>query len=207
MATDRTDSAAKGESTRQRIIERALVLASTVGLEGLTIGDLATDLGLSKSGLFAHFKSKERLQLDVLDAAAAHFSEHVFARAIKAPRGEPRIVAIFENWMRWIGDQEIPGGCVFISSALEWDDREGPVRVALVEWFEALYVGLAKAARIAVDEGHFRPDLDLQQFAGELHGIMLKFHLDSRLLRAERAAKQAQTALERLLADARRPRV
>jgi AcrR family transcriptional regulator len=205
MASDPfpTRAAPKGEVTRQRIIDRALALAGTLGLEGLTIGELASDLGLSKSGLFAHFKSKERLQLDVLDAAAAHFSEQVFARAIKAPRGEPRLVAIFENWLAWIGDADIPGGCVFLASAMEWDDRDGPVRSALVDWFEQLCAGLVKAARIAVDEGHFRSDLDLSQFAGELHAIVLKYHLDRRLLRSERSLRQAQTSLERLLAFAR----
>ncbi len=197
------ESASKGEETHARIVEHARILASTVGLEGLTIGALATDLGLSKSGLFAHFKSKEKLQLDVLDAAAEHFRREVFVPALSKPRGEPRMRAIFENWLAWALSKDLPGGCIFLAGALEWDDREGPVRDKLTLWFRALSMGLARAAGLGVSEGHLRADLDLSQFASDWHAIVIKYHLDARLLRDERALVHARRAFERLLNDAR----
>lgn len=203
MSQNSRESASKGEETHARIVERARTLASTVGLGGLTIGALAADLGLSKSGLFAHFKSKEKLQLDVLDAAAEHFRVEVFVPAVKKPRGVPRMESIFDNWLRWVRSKELPGGCIFLAGALEWDDREGPVRDKLTLWFQALHLGLARAAEIAIKEGHLRPDLDVSQFASEWHAIVIKYHLDARLLRDKRALSHARSAFERLLLDAR----
>lgn len=198
-----TAKSSKGEETRQRIVQRALELAGSVGLEGLTIGELATELGLSKSGLFAHFRSKERLQLAVLDAAAEDFAARVFVPAIQRPRGEPRVRALFDNWLSWIESPRMPGGCVFLSGAIEWDDRAGPVREAVVGWFQQLYDSLKRAASLAVSEGQWRSDLDLEQFVGEMHGIALKFHLDCRLLRHPQASERAHLAFERLLSAAR----
>jgi AcrR family transcriptional regulator len=116
----------KGSATRGRILSRALELASQLGLEGLTIGELATDLGMSKSGLFAHFRSKERLQLAVLELAAEGFTSRVFRPALKRPRGEPRLRAIFENWLAWVSSDR-QGGCIFLAGAMEYDDRGGPL--------------------------------------------------------------------------------
>lgn len=204
MATTSADpSHSKGAATRERILSQALRLAGVVGLAGLTIGELATQLGLSKSGLFAHFKSKENLQLMVLDAAAEHFAARVFRPALKAPRGEPRIHALFENWLRWTSSRELPGGCIFLAGAAEWDDQEGPVRDRLVEWFEKLNQSLARAASIAVEEGHFPKDLDTAQFAYDLHAIVLKYHLQARLLRSPDALSRAGDAYHRLLAATR----
>src|SRR3954469_13108391 len=129
----------KGEATRARIIQRALELAGNVGLESVSIGDLAQDLGLSKSGLFAHFRSKERLLLDVLEVAAEHFTARIFRPAVKKPRGEARLVALFELWLKQIHSRELPGGCVFMAGAFEWDDRQGPVRERVVGHFKALH--------------------------------------------------------------------
>lgn len=192
----------KGEATHERIIGRALTLASAVGLEGLTIGELARDLGLSKSGLFAHFCSKEQLQLDVLDAAAEHFRRVVFHPALQVPRGRPRIAALFEHWLGWVLSDELQGGCIFLAGAAEWDDREGPVRERLVSWFSALDRGLAKAAQLAIDEGHFAASVDPLQFASEWHGIVMKYHLDVRLLRSPAAESHARHAFERLVQSA-----
>jgi AcrR family transcriptional regulator len=180
--------ASKGEATRARIIARALELAARIGLEHLSIGDLAQDLGLSKSGLFAHFKSKERLLLDVLDTAAENFRERVFRPALKAPRGEARLAALFENWVAWIHARELPGGCVYMAGAFEWDDRPGPVRERVVEHFRDLHAALVKAAKLGVLVGEFRTDLD---------------HLEARLLHNENALAHARRSFERLLADAR----
>lgn len=207
MGPNDRESAKKGEETHARIVERARILASTLGLEGLTIGALAADLGLSKSGLFAHFKSKEKLQLDVLDAAADHFRTEVFVPALKKPRGVPRMEAIFENWLSWVRSKDLPGGCIFLAGALEWDDREGPIRDKLTLWFQALHFGLGRAVDLAVAEGHLCPDVDVSQFASDWHAIVIKYHLDARLLRDKRAITHARTAFDRLLHDARhRPR-
>lgn len=198
-----TPEASKGQTTHQRIVARAMTLASTLGLESLTIGALAADLEMSKSGLFRHFKSKEKLQLDVLDAAADHFRITVFLPALKVPRGEPRLRAIFENFLAWARSRELPGGCIFLAGAAEWDDREGPVRDKLVLWFQALQFGLIRATSLGVEEGHFRSSLDVEQFAYEMHGIVMKYHLDARLVRQKKAEKHAHAAFERLLDDAR----
>lgn len=197
------EEASKGQSTHQRIVARALTLASTLGLESLTIGALSADLEMSKSGLFRHFNSKEKLQLDVLDAAADHFRTTVFLPALKVARGEPRLEAIYQHWIAWVRSKELPGGCIFLAGAAEWDDREGPVRDKLVLWFQALQFGLIRATGLAVEERHFRRDLDLEQFASEMHGIVMKYHLDARLVRNKKAEKHARAAFDRLVKDAR----
>jgi AcrR family transcriptional regulator len=194
----------KGEETRTRIVDRAIELASTLGIEGITLGSLADSLELSKSGLFAHFKSREALQIAVLQAAAEHFREVVVSPALRAPRGEPRIRALFDHWIEWGKSKSLPGGCVFVSAAVELDDRPGPVRDVLVQtqkdWIELL----AQTARTAIEEGHFRRDLDVDQFAFELYGIVLGFHHQSRLFRDPRALTRMRTAFDGLLAAARR---
>jgi len=194
----------KGEDTRNGILGTALSLASEVGLEGLSIGALAERAGMSKSGLFAHFGSKEELQVAVLDEATRRFVEIVVAPALKARRGEPRVRALFERWMLWSKQDFQPGGCVFLAASVELDDRPGPARDRLVasqrDWLSAL----ATAARIAVEEGHFRADLDPDQFAFELYAIAQGYHQLTRLLRDPRAPRRARAAFDRLVADARR---
>ena len=154
---------AKGEATKEAILERALSMATRTGIEGLTMGTLAKEANLSKSGLFAHFQSKEQLQLDVLETAATRFIEMVIAPALREPRGEPRVRALFERWMEWEKAPFLPGGCPFIALANELDDRPGPVREKLVAYQRDWLQSLATAARIAVTEGHFRADLDTEQ--------------------------------------------
>jgi AcrR family transcriptional regulator len=193
----------KGEGTRERILDRALRLASRDGLDGLSIGVLANDLGLSKSGLFAHFGSKEDLQLAVLAEAATRFTDTVMRPAFRAPRGEPRIRRLFENWMGWIGDPATPGGCVMLAAATELDDQEGRPRDFLVGSQRQLVGSLAKAARMAVEEGHFAARLDADQFAFELYAMLLGCSHWKRLLRDPKAEARARAAFERLLAAAR----
>lgn len=194
---------AKGEATKDAILDRALSMATQTGLEGLTMGTLAKEVNLSKSGLFAHFQSKEQLQLDVLEMAAAKFVEKVVAPAIREPRGEPRVRALFERWLEWEAAKFLPGGCPFLAMASELDDRPGPLRDRLVvgqlDWLETL----AKAARIAIAEGHFRADLDPYQFAYELKANILAYHQFSRLLRDPTAEQRARQAFESLLASSR----
>ena len=193
----------KGEETREAIVDRAIELARRVGLEGLTIGRLAEDLELSKSGLFAHFRSKEALQLQVLDGAATRFVATVLQPALEAARGEPRVRALFERWLTW---EQRPGGCVFVQAAVDLDDREGPARDRLVQlqrdWLEAI----ATTVRGAIREGHFKSSLDAVQFAHELNGIILAYHHAARLLRDPSAQTRARTSFDALLRAARKTR-
>ncbi len=189
----------KREATHELILDKALAMASALGLEGLSIGGVAREAGLSKSGLFAHFKSKQDLQLQVLESAVERFIETVVAPALRRPRGEPRVRALFDNWMAWEGSSTMPGGCPFIAAAVELDDRPGRLRDYLAasqrDWMDAL----ATAARIAALEGHFRPDLDGRQFAYELYSIILAFHHFQRLLRDPRSRERAHQAFEDLI--------
>ena len=177
-------------------------LASRDGLGGLTIGSLAEELAMSKSGLFAHFRSKDELQLQVLQAAVARFVEAVVRPALAAPRGLPRIRALVDRWLAWGRSGDMPGGCLFVAASVELDDRPGPQRDYLVQAQRDWLATLARAARIAADEGHFRPDLDAEQFAYELYAVMLGYHHLSRLLHDPSAESRVRSAVERLLADA-----
>ncbi|HMG24059.1 MAG TPA: TetR/AcrR family transcriptional regulator [Kofleriaceae bacterium] len=193
---------AKGEATRQAILSCAFDLAKTVGLSGLSIGRLAEDTALSKSGLFAHFGSKEALLVAVVEEATRQFVAFVIAPALQKPRGEPRVRELFERWVQW-GLR--PGGCFFVAAVAELDDRPGTPRDALVQackdWLEAL----ATAARISVAEGHFRADLDPDQFAFDVYGIMLGFHTYQKFLRSPESLRRARESLERLVVSARAP--
>ncbi len=196
----------KGEQTRSAILERALSLATQVGLEGLSIGRLAEDLHLSKSGLFAHFGSKEALQVQTLEQAAEHFSELVVRPALAAPRGEPRVRDLFERWLKWPEAMRQPGGCIWVAAAVDLDDRPGPARDRLVQQVGEWLDFLAGAVRIAVEEGHFHRKVDPEQFAFDMYGIMLIYHTTSRLLGDPKALRRARRSFEALLASARRPR-
>ncbi len=193
----------KGEATRSAILEVALATASKVGLEALTIGELAKEAGLSKSGLFAHFSSKEDLQLEVVRRAIARFIELVIAPALKKPRGEPRVRALFENWFAWSRASELPGGCLFIAASSEFDDQPGPVRDLLLSSQKDWLGVLAQAARVAVEEGHFKAGLDPEQFAWQLDSFILGYHHSARLLRSKDAEKRARGAFESLIRASR----
>ncbi len=187
----------KGEATREVILDAAGELARTVGFAGMSIGTLAASTRLSKSGLYAHFKSKETLQLQVLEHAKARFLREVVVPALAAPRGEPRVRALFENKLRWNSQ---PGGCIFVAAASELDDQPGPVRDRVVrdqrDWLDTL----AEVCRTGVTEGHFRADTDPAQLAFELDGVMLCHHTCERLLDDRTAGGRARTAFESLLA-------
>jgi AcrR family transcriptional regulator len=193
----------KGALTRQAVLERATAVASQVGLEGLTIGRLADDLDLSKSGLFAHFRSKEALQVQVLEYAIGRFVDLVLRPALTAPRGEPRVRALFERWFDWLRVGAGSAGCIFVALAAELDDRPGPARDRLVQSQKDWVAFLANSFRMGIDEGHFRADADPEQFAQDLYGIMLAHHHASRLLGDPRARERACRAFEALLAAAR----
>ena len=190
----------KGDITRHAILERATGLASQVGLTGLTIGRLADELDLSKSGLFGHFQSKEALQIQVLEHGAETFIERVVRPALAEPRGVPRLRALFERWLAW--DDALPGGCVFVAASSELDDRPGPVRDRLVELQRQWLDTLATSFRKAIDEQHVAPDADPAQFAQDLYGVMLARHHHARLLGDPAAERRARRAFEALLAAA-----
>jgi AcrR family transcriptional regulator len=193
----------KGERTKTAILEHATSLASQVGLTGLTIGVLADDLELSKSGLFAHFQSKEALQIDVLDHAARRFSEMVVRPSLQEPRGAPRLRALFERWLKWENDIALPGGCIFVAATTELDDRPGPVRDRLVvlqrDWIEVIRTSVRKG----IEAGLFRADVDAQQFAQDMYGIMLALHFHRRLMRDRGAEDRARRSFDALLDGAK----
>jgi len=196
-------STSKGAETRALIVRRALELSSSLGLEGLSIGALASAVGMTKSGVYAHFDSKEALQLAVLDAARDLFVERVVVPALQGPRGEPRVRALFDRWMAWGTSSEIAGGCPFMSASADFDDRPGPVRDALVVHMRDLVGLLAKTVEGAIEEGHFRPDVDPLRFAQDGLGVVLAYYHFSRLLGFPQAEANARAAHERLIQEAR----
>jgi len=192
----------KGEATRQAILQEAVRIASVDGLEGLSIGGLSKHLGLSKSGLFGHFRSKENLQIQVLHAGRDIFVDNVVRPAVKAPRGLPRVQALFDQWLQWAATSKLPGGCLFVAVSVELDDRPGPLRDVVVHEQELWIQTIDKAAAIAVDEGHFRADLDTRQFAFEMHAVLLGCHHFFRLLDDKQAFERGRAAFARLMSSA-----
>lgn len=188
----------KGERTRATILDEAVALTSTNGVTGLTIGSLAERLGMSKSGLFAHFGSKEQLQQAVLERASELFAETVVKPAFAQPRGLPRLRALFENWIDWAKDPPMPGGCPLQAASFELDDQPGPLRDYLAHTQEQLRSVVAGAVRRAVDEGHIRADTDPDQFAFEGLAIGYAFAMQHRLLRHPEAERWARTAMDAL---------
>ena len=194
----------KGINTHETILDEAIFIASKTGIEALTIGKLSTAVGMSKSGLFAHFKSKEQLQLDLLTAVAKKFKEIVITPSMKAPRGETRIRVLAQNLIKWDDSEFMPGGCMLHTGSIEFDYRPGPVRDFLVsnqsDWIDFI----AKAASIAMEEGHFSGDLDTQLFAFEFHAILQSHHFSSHLLNDPQAKSRAITMIDNLIAHSRK---
>jgi AcrR family transcriptional regulator len=190
----------KGEQTRAAILDEALRVASKLGLEGLTIGGLAEATGMSKSGLFAHFGSREDLQLAVLEHAAHRYGETVLMPALKIERGLPRRRAMFEHWLDWTLASGLPGGCIMIAAAAEYDDRPGPIRDAVIANQHRGNAVTRKAVRLAIEEGHLKTDTDPEQITFELLGIVLASHNHRRLLGDKEARTRALKAFEELVA-------
>ncbi len=187
----------KGAATRTAILDESLQLASRIGFEALSIGQLADQTGMSKSGLFAHFRSKEQLQLQTLDHSRQWFVDIVIRPALKEPRGEPRVRALFTHWLRW--EDVLEGGCIYVTGSAEYDDRPGPMREALVrnqrDWIDTI----ATVVRTAVDEGDFRADTDPLQFAFEFNALTLGYHHATRLLGDEQALERTRASFEALV--------
>jgi AcrR family transcriptional regulator len=188
----------KGQATRAAILDAAVGLASQMGLEGLSIGALAEVAGMSKSGVFAHFGSREELQIAVIREYHRRFEDEVFFPAMREPRGVPRLRALFERWLRRVS-MEVDSGCIYISGAVEFDDRPGPVRDALVSMVRAWHDALQRAIVIAVEEGQLRADSDVQQMLFEMHGLILALHHDARLMRTSGAPQRARQGFERVV--------
>lgn len=189
----------KGQQTRAAILDAALGLASSMGLEGLSIGALAEMMQMSKSGVFAHFGSREELQISVIREYHARFEEEVFFPAMHEARGLPRLRALFERWVRRVS-VELEAGCIYISGAVEFDDRPGPVRDALVQMVRAWHAALSRAIRLAVEAGHLREDTDAEQMLFEIHGLILALHHDARFLRNAGVLDRARHGFERVIA-------
>jgi AcrR family transcriptional regulator len=189
----------KGQQTKHAIIEAALGLATQIGLEGLSIGALAEVMGMSKSGVFAHFGSREELQISVVREYHDRFEQEVFYPAMQQPRGLPRLRTLFANWMRRTS-AEIDSGCLYISGAVEFDDRPGPVRDALAASVMTWHSALQRAVTLAQQRGHLRPDADETQVAFEIHGLILAWHYEARFLKNPGSIRHANQGFENILA-------
>jgi len=189
----------KGERTRATILGEALRLVSKSGLDDLTIGTLAEATGMSKSGLFAHFGSRDDLLLAVLAHGQEAFVGVVLKPALQKPRGLPRLRAMFVNWLDWTESAELPGGCPMIGGATEFDDKPGAVRDMLASGQRAWIETLKRAVRQAIEEKQLPPDTDPEQMAFEMFGIALVLHHHRRLVGYPKARGRALDALNRLL--------
>ena len=186
----------KRASTRETILEHAYALARNEGLEGLSIGTLATDVGMSKSGVFAHFGSREELQLAVLDSGRQRFTARVLLPALTHPRGLPRLRAIVANWFEW--SREHQSGCVLLSAASEYDGRDGALHDGVVQQQAGWRGELQKAVDQAVQEGHLDARTDAAQVAFEIYALMLGLHHDGGLFGFDEARRRTTAAFERL---------
>ncbi len=189
----------KGAKTKNEILAAAFRLASMKGLNGLTIGALATEVGMSKSGLFAHFRSKEKLQLQVLEWVSERFVEKVLTPSLKESRGEPRIRAFFQTWLYWHNRFAGPGGCIFISAASEYDDRPGVIRDFLFEQQAQLFSSIERMVQAAIEESHFHAKTDPKQFTYQYYSLFLGYHHFNRLIEDPAATTRLEQAFEDLL--------
>lgn len=186
----------KGELTRQAILDVAVRMARYSGLSGLTIGSLAAAADMSKSGLYAHFRSKEALQLACMERNSEQFIDEVFRPALGKPRGITRLQALVENWMAWYSR---PGGCLYLAAAAEFDDLTGPLHDLMVAEQRQLLDSLARIAATAVEAGELDEDTDVFQVAQEVFGILLSYNWMSRILSYPDAADRAWAAFNRLI--------
>lgn len=187
----------KGEETKLMILDKGLDMASQLGLEAVSIGELAKATQMSKSGLFAHFQSKENLQTEILNHAGQLFASKVVSPALKVAAGIPRIRSLVDNWIRWAF--KMTGGCVFVQASTEFKDRPGKVREFLLRQQKAWIDSLRRLAQSAIRVGHFQKDTDVDQFAFELYSLLLGFHLYYKLLDNEDIQVRQHQALEALI--------
>jgi AcrR family transcriptional regulator len=190
---------ARGDRTRRAILDEAVQIASAEGLEGLSIGRLAEALGVSKSGLFAHFGSKLDLQVETVRAAREMFVDEVLGAA-SADGGIDEVLSLTDAWLDYMEREVFRGGCFLLSASIEFDSRPGPVRDEIAglmsEWLMALEAAIADAQ----DAGHVSPDTDAQQLAFELHSLCLGANSSFQLYHDNAAFDRARTAIRRRLA-------
>jgi AcrR family transcriptional regulator len=201
----RDKSLSKGEQTRRAIISCAVSIVSQVGYEGLSIGSLAEETKLSKSGLFAHFKSKEALQLGVMQEVVNRYIRRVVQPALSEQRGEARLQVLFERKLQWITGEQESRGCLLQKASLEYDNRSGhAVRKRLVQALKDWREVLVRSCTAAIEAGDFRADLNAEQFAYEFEGITMVYQQAHGLMRDRAAKERAHTAFESLLERSRR---
>ncbi len=193
---------ATSNTTRQRILDTGLAMASQSGLEAVTLGVLASNVGMSKSGLFAHFHSKEAVQLSLLEHSDKYAVPVVVEPAMKSKEGLPRLKALVANWFGWTQRAGLPGGCPVAAGLFEYDDVEGPVHDKIQETEARWRAFLSSLVAQAIACGDLRLDLDVDQFVWELFGIYLSHHVSARFLRSPESDKRAQVAFAALLARA-----
>ena len=198
-AETRSRTLPKGQQTKAAIVDAALRMAAQVGLEGLSIGSLAEAMGMSKSGVFAHFGSRDELQISVVREYYARFEAQVFQPAMMQPRGLPRVRALFEHWMRFTS-AELDSGCIFISGAVEFDDRPGPVRDALAEAVGAWIDAMTRAVAQAGEQGHLLASADPRQISFEIHALILALHYEARFMRRPGSMERAVKVFHNILA-------
>ncbi|MBV9493299.1 MAG: TetR/AcrR family transcriptional regulator [Acidobacteria bacterium] len=186
----------KGDRTRQAILERAVDLASLEGLAGLTIGRLAEDLGMSKSGLFAHFGSKEDLQLATIEVAGQRFLDETLKPALQAERGFPRLLAICRAWLDYCRRDVFEGGCFFAAASFEFDGRPGPVRDAIATAMNDWMTFIEKAIAMAQEEGQLDSDIEPKQLAFEINSIFFGANFSWQMCREKDAIDRAWKAIE-----------
>ena len=195
---DRESRHRKGALTRAAILDAALLLSAREGMEGLTLGMLADAMQMSKSGVYAHFGSREDMQVAVVQEYRRRFELDVFLPALDQPRGLPRLDALFGNWIKRVS-HEIAHGCIYIGGAVEYDDRSGPVRAALIESVGLWRSALLRACKQAIAEGHLRAGTDPEQLLFEMYGLILVLHHDSRFLKLPGCVKRASDGFSRLI--------
>ena len=203
-----TDSSITVEAKTERsgltlaaILDTALEMAASDGLESLTVGEVAKRLGLSKSGVFSRIGSREALQKAVVEEYDRRFLQDVFVPAMREPRGLPRLNAIMRLWLQRARDVEIRTGCLYCAGAFEYDDREGPLRELLLDGTRRWRAALKRTAIQAIEAGHLKPDTDAEQLVYELDGLFVALMREARFLRDPRAADRAWCAYERLIAS------
>ena len=194
----------KGQQTKAAIVDAALALATQIGLEGLSIGALADVMHMSKSGVFAHFGAREELQISVVREYHARFEEEVFFPVLKQPRGLPRLQAMFHNWMNRTS-VEIDSGCIYISGAIEFDDRPGAVRDALADSIRTWLSAMTRAVVQAREAGELHQNADEHQMVFEIHGLILALHYEARFLKTPGSIARANTGFANILARYGKP--
>jgi AcrR family transcriptional regulator len=187
----------KENDTKRAILQKGLEMVSHLSLEALTIGLLAKEMNISKSGLFAHFKSKENLQLEILDYAAQHFTREVILPALKAERGIPRVRAIVENWIKW--GSKFKGGCIFVTATTEFNDRPGNIQNKLFSQQKQWLRVLRKIGETAIKAGDIKPGTDCEQFAYDLYSLVLGHYYYSQLIKDPRLEHRQEKSLDQFL--------